>query len=73
MSQIAAVAGCLVWAADPTANPNEEFTMDAWRALLTTDAGLYSLAGIIFMIGMGAFFYYKFRKFIRDEEAGRKS
>ncbi|MFY8133817.1 MAG: DUF3149 domain-containing protein [Aquimonas sp.] len=43
--------------------------MDAWRALLTTDAGLLSLGVIAFMLAMGGFMFWKFRRFIADDEA----
>jgi LPXTG-motif cell wall-anchored protein len=36
--------------------------MDAWRALFTTDAGLLSLGGILFMLGMAGFLFWKFKK-----------
>ena len=42
--------------------------MDAWRALLTTDAGLLSLGVIVFMLGMAGFLYWKFSRLIRDSE-----
>ena len=40
--------------------------MQAWRTLLTTDAGLMSLGVILFMLGMAGFLYWKFSKLIRD-------
>ncbi|MCG6117620.1 MAG: DUF3149 domain-containing protein [Aquimonas sp.] len=43
--------------------------MDAWRALLTTDAGLLSLGVIVFMLGMGGFLFWKFRRLMAEEEA----
>ena len=43
--------------------------MDAWRALLTTDAGLLSLGVILFMLSMGGFLFWKFRRLMADEEA----
>ncbi|SDD55156.1 DUF3149 domain-containing protein [Aquimonas voraii] len=43
--------------------------MDAWRALLTTDAGLLSLGVIVFMLAMGGFMFWRFRRFITEEEA----
>ncbi|MFN7781433.1 MAG: DUF3149 domain-containing protein [Lysobacterales bacterium] len=43
--------------------------MDAWRALLTTDAGLLSLGVIAFTLAMGGFLFWKFRRFIAEEEA----
>lgn len=43
--------------------------MDAWRALLTTDAGLLSLGVIAFMLAMGGFMFWKFRRFMAEDEA----
>lgn len=46
--------------------------MDAWRALLTTDAGLLSLGAILFTLAIGGFLFWKFRRLIADEEAQNK-
>lgn len=37
--------------------------------LLTTDVGLMSAAGILFMLGMGIFYLRYFMKHMRDDEA----
>lgn len=39
----------------------------AWNELFTSDAGLMSLGVIVFMLGMGAFMYLRFRAYIREE------
>jgi hypothetical protein len=43
--------------------------MDAWRALFTTDAGLLSLGVIAFMLAMGGYMFWKFKRFIAEDEA----
>lgn len=43
--------------------------MAAQRALLTTDAGLLSLGVIAFMLAMGGFMFWKFHRFMADDEA----
>ena len=45
----------------------EERTMHALRDLLTTDYGLFSAAGIAFMLGMGVFFMRYFQRHIRED------
>ncbi len=37
--------------------------------LMTTDVGLMSAAGILFMLGMGGFFLRYFFKHMREDEA----
>ena len=37
------------------------------KELLTSDAGLMSLGVIVFMLGMAAFMYVRFRAYIREE------
>lgn len=37
--------------------------------LLTTDVGLMSAGGILFMLGMGAFYLRYFMKHMHDDEA----
>ena len=37
--------------------------------LMTTDVGLMSAAGILFMVGMGVFFVRYFYKHMREDEA----
>ena len=37
--------------------------------LMTTDVGLMSAAGIIFMLGMGAFYFRYFMKHMHDDDA----
>ena len=46
--------------------------MDAWRALFNTDAGLASLGVIAFMLAMGGFMFWRFRRFIAEDEAKSK-
>ena len=41
--------------------------MHALRDLLTTDYGLFSAAGIAFMLGMGVFFLRYFQRHIRED------
>jgi hypothetical protein len=44
-----------------------DIDMRALTELFTTDAGLASVAGIAFMLGMGVFFIRYFRKHIRED------
>jgi hypothetical protein len=37
--------------------------------LMTSDVGLMSAAGILFMLGMGAFYFRYFMKHMHDDEA----
>ena len=41
--------------------------MLAFKELLTTDTGLMSAAGIVFMLGMGVFFVRYFLKHIEED------
>ena len=41
--------------------------MLAFKELFTTDAGLMSVAGIAFMLGMGVFFVRYFVKHIQED------
>jgi len=43
--------------------------MHALKDLFTTDVGLMSIGGIIFMLGMGVFFLRFFLKHMREDEA----
>lgn len=43
--------------------------MRALTELFTTDVGLMSIGGIVFMLGMGVFFIRYFLKHIRDDAA----
>ncbi len=43
--------------------------MRALQELFTTDVGLMSIAGIVFMLGMGVFFLRYFLRHIRDDAA----
>jgi hypothetical protein len=45
---------------------NGETTM-VLKELLTSDAGLMSLGVIVFMLGMAAFMYVRFRAYIRED------
>lgn len=47
--------------------------MRALQDLLTTDYGLMSLIGIVFMLGMGVFFTRFFLKHMHDDEAAAKA
>jgi hypothetical protein len=42
--------------------------MHALKDLVTTDAGLMSLGGIVFMLGMGVFYVRYFLTHMRDDE-----
>jgi len=43
--------------------------MRLFTELLTTDVGLMSAAGILFMLGMGVFYLRYFMKHMHDDEA----
>jgi hypothetical protein len=43
--------------------------MHALRDLFTTDVGLMSIGGIVFMLGMGVFFLRYFMTHIREDAA----
>jgi hypothetical protein len=43
--------------------------MRALKDLFTSDVGLMSLAGIVFMLGMGVFFVRYFLKHMKEDEA----
>lgn len=43
--------------------------MRLFSELMTTDVGLMSAAGILFMLGMGAFYLRYFLKHMHDDEA----
>ena len=43
--------------------------MHALKDLVTTDVGLMSLGGIVFMLGMGVFFLRYFFVHMRDDAA----
>lgn len=47
--------------------------MHALQDFLTTDYGLMSLIGILFMLGMGVFFVRYFLKHMREDEAAAKA
>ncbi len=47
--------------------------MHAWKDFLTTDYGLMSLAGIVFMLGMGVFFVRYFLKHMHEDEIAAKA
>jgi hypothetical protein len=44
-------------------------TMRLFNELLTTDVGLMSAGGILFMLGMGVFYLRYFMKHMRDDAA----
>lgn len=43
--------------------------MRTLQELFTTDVGLMSLGGIVFMLGMGVFFLRYFQRHIREDAA----
>ena len=43
--------------------------MTALKILFTTDVGLMTAAGFVFMLGMGAFFVRYFLKHMKDDAA----
>jgi hypothetical protein len=43
--------------------------MRLFSELMTTDAGLMSAAGILFMLGMGVFYLRYFLKHMHEDEA----
>ena len=43
--------------------------MQALKELFTTDVGLMSIGGIVFMLGMGVFYLRYFMKHIREDAA----
>jgi hypothetical protein len=54
-------------------HPNPELsTMAALKELFTSDVGLFSLAGLTFMIGMGVFFLRYFLRHMHEDEARMK-
>ena len=46
--------------------------MRLFNELMTTDGGLMSAAGILFMLGMGVFFLHYFIKHLREDKARAK-
>lgn len=54
----------------PNGGPNPtERAMHALKDLFTSDVGLMSLAGIVFMLGMGVFFVRFFLSHMREDAA----
>ncbi len=47
--------------------------MKAWIDLFSTDYGLASLAVIVFMLGMGVFFYRLFTNAMNDSAEAEKN
>jgi hypothetical protein len=47
--------------------------MKALTDLFTTDYGLMSVAGIVFMLGMGVFFRAFFKRKMEEDEAAAKA
>jgi hypothetical protein len=47
--------------------------MHALKDLFTSDAGLMSAAGILFMLGMGVFYIRYFLSHMRDDELRAKA
>jgi Protein of unknown function (DUF3149) len=43
--------------------------MHALKDLFTSDVGLMSIGGIVFMLGMGVFFVWYFLKHIKEDAA----
>jgi hypothetical protein len=50
-----------------------EHTMKAMVDLFSTDYGLFSIAGILFMIGMAIWFYRFFMRKISESERAQAS
>lgn len=50
-----------------------EFAMHALKDLFTTDVGLMSAAGIVFMLGMAVFFVRYFLRHMQEDEAREKA
>ena len=50
-----------------------EFAMHALKDLFTTDVGLMSAAGIVFMLGMAVFFVHYFLRHMQEDEAREKA
>jgi hypothetical protein len=47
--------------------------MQALKELVTTDVGLLSLGGIVFMLGMAVFFVRYFLQHMHEDEAKAKA
>jgi hypothetical protein len=47
--------------------------MHALKDLFTSDVGLMSISGIVFMLGMGVFFVRYFLRHMHEDEARAKS
>jgi len=47
--------------------------MHALKDLFTSDVGLMSISGIVFMLGMGVFFVRYFLRHMREDEVRAKS
>ena len=47
--------------------------MHALKDLFTTDVGLMSAAGIVFMLGMAVFFVHYFLRHMQEDEAREKA
>ena len=52
-----------------TAVDPKEVVVQALKELFTTDVGLMSIGGIVFMLGMGVFYLRYFLKHIREDAA----
>jgi hypothetical protein len=50
-----------------------EYAMHALKDLFTTDVGLMSAAGIVFMLGMAVFFVRFFLRHMHEDEARAKA
>jgi len=51
------------------ARQDKEMDMQILKELFTSDVGLMSLAGILFMLGMGAFYLRYFLRHMHEDEA----
>jgi hypothetical protein len=47
--------------------------MQLVKDLFTSDVGLMSISGIVFMLGMGVFFVRFFAKHMREDEANARA
>jgi hypothetical protein len=53
-------------------NRGQEYAMKAVVDLFSTDYGLFSISGIVFMIGMAIWFYRFFNRKMDEAERARK-
>ena len=56
-----------LWHAPNGTSQQRKFLMHALKDLFTSDVGLMSLAGLVFMLGMGVFYIFYFLRHIRED------